>query len=470
MKNLTSKSLRFIPAALGLAACLLASSATAASTYFLPSGGVANAGSYTWDQSTTVDWSTASTGTPTETWATAAANSAFARFNAGSGKTYTVTVNGDISVAGFWGYGTLTLNAAAGSGNDLNMQSGMQGILLSGAATVNAPIVGVGGIEPQYLASGAAISLYGNNTYSGGTYLYSSSVLVYINNNNSFGSGNIQLGSGAMTSFNPVLATGGSTITLANNFVHYATDTADAINFGSSPSTPVISSGTWSMGAVPVGIRNNGGSTSPLTLSGAISGSSTIVFSSNTGSSQIIASGANPFTGTIAVTGPGGTSAGAGTAAVKLTLGAQNTFANASQVIMDGGVLDPGGFHHTMTSATLSLTANSTIDYTSGGAEIDFADSSTTLWTAGKTLNLVSTGGGNWNTSGDALNFNEAPLGLDGVRLSQIEFNGTDLGDAAIDDNGFIYDSVQPIPEPSTVVLSLLGGLSVMWTVRRRTA
>src|ERR1035441_714044 len=100
MKRFTSTLHAIIPAALGLALCLAAGSANAASTYFLPSGGVANAGSYTWDQSTTVDWSTASTGTPTETWAAASLNSAFPRFNAGSGLTYTVTVTGDLSVAG----------------------------------------------------------------------------------------------------------------------------------------------------------------------------------------------------------------------------------------------------------------------------------------------------------------------------------------------------------------------------------
>jgi hypothetical protein len=43
------------------------------------------------------------------------------------------------------------------------------------------------------------------------------------------------------------------------------------------------------------------------------------------------------------------------------------------------------------------------------------------------------------------------------------------LGGAGINANGFIYDTLQAVPEPSTVVLSLLGGLSVMWTYRRRT-
>jgi autotransporter-associated beta strand protein len=175
-----------------------------------------------------------------------------------------------------------------------------------------------------------------------------------------------------------------------------------------------------------------------------------------TGAGNLVLSGANTYTGSTTI------SAG------RLQLGAANTIASSSSVIMAGGTLDPDGFHHVM-SGTLSLTANSTIDYTSGTAEIDFADSSAATWTAGKTLNLVSTGGGNWNTSGDELNFNENPIGLDGVRLSQIEFNGTDLGDAAINDNGFIFDSAQPIPEPSTIVLSLLGGLGLLWNIRRRT-
>ena len=82
-------------------------------------------------------------------------------------------------------------------------------------------------------------------------------------------------------------------------------------------------------------------------------------------------------------------------------------------------------------------------------------------------LNLVSTGGGNWNNSSDFLRLGIDGSGLTPAQLAEIEFNGTDLGFAAISSQGFIYDLNQ-IPEPSTVVLSLLGGLGVMWNIRRR--
>jgi Zn-dependent alcohol dehydrogenase len=41
------------------------------------------------------------------------------------------------------------------------------------------------------------------------------------------------------------------------------------------------------------------------------------------------------------------------------------------------------------------------------------------------------------------------------------------LGDAGITSQGYIIDTAQ-IPEPSTVVLSLLGGLGLLWNIRRR--
>ena len=161
--------------------------------------------------------------------------------------------------------------------------------------------------------------------------------------------------------------------------------------------------------------EKRGGSTAPLTISGAISGSGILALSANGTGSKHILSGANPFTGTIIVAGNATASPTyGGNAAATLVLGAANTIANASQLQMAGGTVDPGGFHHAMTSTTLNLSASSTFDYTSGAAEMDFANSSSATWTAAKTLNLISTGGGNWNLSGDALNSASTPLALRG--------------------------------------------------------
>ena len=78
--------------------------------------------------------------------------------------------------------------------------------------------------------------------------------------------------------------------------------------------------------------------------------------------------------------------------------------------------------------------------------------------------------GGNWNLSSDYLEVGTDATGLTAAQLAEITFNGTDLGDAGINAQGYVYDTLQPIPEPSTLVLGLLGGLSAMWTIRRRTA
>jgi autotransporter-associated beta strand protein len=222
----------------------------------------------------------------------------------------------------------------------------------------------------------------------------------------------------------------------------------------------VVSTGTWSLGANNILIRNNGNSTSPLTLSGQISGTASLNFSGANGG-KIILSGANTYSGstTVGITGD---------TAITLTLGAANTIASSSSLIMAGGITDPNGQVQTMRSTTLGLTANSTFDYTSGAAEMDFANSSGVAWTSGMTLNLKSTGGGNWNLSGDALEIGTDTTGLIASQLLEIEFNGADLGAAGITSTGYIYDTAQVVPEPSTALLGLLGGLGVMSNIRRR--
>lgn len=265
MQKLTIKSLRLVSISACALLCLLANNAMATNTYFSPSGGVANNGMYTWDQSTTIDWATSAGATPTETWAQAAVNSAFPRFTLGGADTITLTVNGSnlTPMAGLYQEETGTLNIAATPGSSLPIAANIQGFLLTGPVVITCPLTGAGGIEPEYEASGAALSLFATNTYTGGTYLYSSSALVYFNNGSAFGTGNIMLGSGSLTGFNPFIATGGAPITLPNNWVHYSTDTADGINFAQAANTPLTCSGTWTLSSYPVAIRQNGDSTSP---------------------------------------------------------------------------------------------------------------------------------------------------------------------------------------------------------------
>ena len=456
MKNHPANSLRFIPAALGLAVCLLANNAMAQSQYF----GVG--GTLSWDDP---NWSV-SGGTSAGPFASNWTPGDFARFyGAGS---YAVTVNNSESMSGMVEDSTtagaaLTINAA-GSGNLSVVPSATAtaGLFVQGffaasgqTLTINAPISGSGGVSFGLFNSATpTVNLYGNNTYSGGTVMNSSSVLMGFNNNSSFGTGPI-VDNG--TTFAPLLATGGSLITLANNFSMFA---SGGINFASAANTPVRSTGTWSLGANNLNLRNNGNSTAPLTLTGVISGTGNMSFSGANGGT-ISLSGANTYSGTTTVGMTGDT-------AIRLTLAAANTIASSSQLIMFGGTVDPAGQHHTMTGTTLALTGNSAFDFTSGAAEMDFAKSAGVAWTAGKTLNLVSTGGGNWNLSSDYLEVGTDGTGLTTAQLAEIEFNGADLGAAGITSTGYIYDTAQVVPEPSTVLLGLLGGLGVMSNIRRR--
>ena len=101
-----------------------------------------------------------------------------------------------------------------------------------------------------------------------------------------------------------------------------------------------------------------------------------------------------------------------------------------------------------MGSTTLTLsasTAGSTIDYEAGPAEIDFANSSGVAWAAGTDLNLA-----NWNPGTTELRFGTDATGLTPSQLAEVEFNGSGLGTAQLDSNGFV---VSAVPEPSSLLL-----------------
>jgi hypothetical protein len=103
-----------------------------------------------------------------------------------------------------------------------------------------------------------------------------------------------------------------------------------------------------------------------------------------------------------------------------------------------------------MSTTTLALTtstAASVIDFGAGASEVDFANSSALNWT-GAILNLL-----NWDPSIDKLRFGTDATGLTSAQLATIEFNGSGLGSAQLNANGYVV-----VPEPSTALLLLVGG------------
>src|SRR5262249_40964183 len=85
------------------------------------------------------------------------------------------------------------------------------------------------------------------------------------------------------------------------------------------------------------------------------------------------------------------------------------------------------------------------IDFVAGPGELDFANSSAVTWTTGAILNLA-----NWNPNTTFLRFGTDSTGLTSAQLSQIEFNGSGLGTATLDSQGYV---ISPVPEPSCVLL-----------------
>jgi len=420
----------------------------AANQYFTT---VTAGGTYSWDAA---NWNASGSSGNTSPYTFSYVQGNFPRFYNGSALTYSVTVNTDEHNVGmFYNVaGTLNINDAGnGTGNLYVDGSAPQGFFVNNAGgnlNINVPIIGTGGVAPEGTGS---LYLKSANTYSGGTALgLSGNTLTYFNNNNAFGSGGISLNRSA-GAFSTLLSQGGSRLTIANNFSTVSANTA--LNFASSANTPVTSSGTWTLGSSILNLRNAGGSTADLTLSGAISGSGTLALSANGTGSQIILSGANTFSGNVIVTGTGGTYGGSGL--TTLSLGAANTLANVASLTLAGGKLNLGDFSHTF-SGVLNLTANSSIVFQNSASV--FGDSSGQSWTGGSVLDLI-------NYSAGYLYF--GANGLTSAQLAAIEFNNdsSTLGTAYLDASGYL------VPEPSSMALGVIGGLACLglaWKARRK--
>lgn len=431
-------------AAMGLVSGVIPNEARAANLYFDTNGtssgyGISNGGSYSWDAN---NWATATGGTTT-TGAWGAGD--FARFNGGSsGNAYTVTVNNSESMSGLYDTVSGVSMTFSGTGNFNLLTGNLNGFLNASSAhmTINVPLTGPGAFEPE---NGGSISIQGTNTYTGGTTLASSATLTYFNHGSVFGTGSITIAE-ASGSVAPLLAQGGTTLTIPNNWTN--TVNGGGINFAADASTPVVCSGTWDLGAANnLYLKNNGISSSPLTLSNTISDSGSITIA-GANSGAIIFTGANTYTGTTTVGASGAT-------AITFKLGASNTLGDTSSLILAGGTLDPDGMVQDMSAhTTLGMTASSAITYAAGDTEVDFKNSSALTWTG--TLNIT-----NWVTGVTLMRFGTTSSGLTTAQLADIDFNGA-AGHATLTSTGYL------VPEPTTAALLLLGAPLLAARRRRR--
>jgi autotransporter-associated beta strand protein len=144
-----------------------------------------------------------------------------------------------------------------------------------------------------------------------------------------------------------------------------------------------------------------------------------------------------------------------------LLMGGNNLIADSTAIKLSGGTLGINGKSDAV--GTLTLAANSTVDFGGGSSVINFANSSASTWTGGTTLTIANWDG-NWSGGGaDQLVFGSALSALGAGQVSQIKFLNpggvTGLFNARILATGEIV----PVPEPATIGFGalLLGSLGL---------
>lgn len=425
-------------AVLALFLALLANTASAAFLqYFDINGttagsGVVNGGSYSWEGTS---WASNSAGT-TISFPWAEGN--LAEFSAGSDATgsYTVTASANHTISGIHittgtantvtidGPGQLAL--AAGS-NTFSMVNGSQSLVVNASLTGSGSL-GLTGSSGQT----ANFYLYGNNSYSGFTFL-GTMATVYFNNNNSFGTGTI-----AWSGASPVLSPQGSSpITLPNAM---NTMSGVTLTFAGSATAPTTINGAVNMfgGTSTLTVGNAGNPNTKLTLAGTISGGNLIV---NGTTGNLTLSGANNFGGTLTA---GGTT--------KIILANNNALHGVTSLIMSGGTLAVNGTANSL--GTLGLTAISTIDFGNIAGSLTLANSSGNSWSG--MLDIV-----NFDVNTDTVFVGTDATGLTTAQLADIEIDGNAV---SINSAGELI----VVPEPSSMELGVLGGLGMLWMLMRR--
>ena len=378
----------------------------------------------------------------------------------------------------------------------------------SDAVTLDRTVGGIGGFDKR---GAGTLTLTGANSYSGGTTLTAGSLelgsagAIGTTGTISFNGGTLRYTASNTTDYSSRFSnaagqqyridTNGQTVTLASN-LSSDSGSLNKINSGTlilSGSNSFTGGVTITNGRLQLGTANALGSTGAISFAGG-----TMVFTASNAtdySSRFTSTGTSPYsfdtggqTVTLASnltgTGKGLTKGGSGTLILSGTntytgatsilngtvrLEATGALSSASAVSLGGGTLRvaSGTTNGSITGGTLTLTANSVIDFANPGATtiLAFGDSSGVSWVGGQTLTING-----WNgslTGGGTSQLRVAGLSsLTASQLSQITFSGFGTG-AAILSNAGVFEIV-PVPEPGAVLALTAAGLGLARVVRRR--
>jgi autotransporter-associated beta strand protein len=333
------------------------------------------------------------------------------------------------------GTGVLNFNGAGSMA--FNGVTGARTLTLTGSNTANntiAAVIGDNTGATSLTKSGAGTwVLSGANTYTGVTTVSGGTLSVSSLAN---GGATSNIGRAAVAATNLVLD--GGTL----QYTGSGATTNRLFSVGAGGGT-IDASGAGALnfnGAGSMGFNGASGART-LTLTGSNTGNNTLaaVVGDNGGATSLTKSGAGNWVLSGANTYTGATTVSAGT----LTLGSNENMSGS--LVLAGGTLNLGGFSGTFNS--LSVTANSIIDFGTGGASILNILTSVTV-DSGATLTI-----NNWT---DSVDYFYSLYDPGAVNLGRISFSG--YSPTAANWQSFDHD-ISPVPESPVfgAVLMALG-------------
>jgi fibronectin-binding autotransporter adhesin len=379
------------------------------------------------------------------------------------------SINRDINVRGTGPGGIFLINtsttlAVTYNGNiDLTRPVAFYGASSLGTAAsivVNGNITGTGQVTEQGIVF-AAVSLNGNNSYSGGTNITLDTFAA--GSNTAFGTGSIAFsGAGAIRSTNASARSLANSIFLAANPTFSGTG---ALTF----TGPLNLNGARSLG-----FTNTGGTTFTNVISnGAFTktGTQAVSLNSPTGNTYTGGTVLGTNAGILNVNNTSGSGTGAGAVSIGTSSTLSGNFIIAGNTTVNGN-LSPGnsvGAANFLGNLTESATTVTTMEI-DGTNSNDFLSVLATLTLAGN-VNVVTTGGyvaqqnevfnlidwGSLTVSGFTV---AANLNMSGAAV---------VGGETWDTSNFLVNgTVRVTPEPSSLLLAAVGGASLLRRRRSR--